>query len=231
MENLILILDDSPSCQRVAAESLKKVAPTRVLGTLNEARSFLVENSVSLVLLDLHLPDGDGLDFYSEMQTTLNHPDTPVIIVSGSSDICKKVAAFSCGAEDYLVKPYSPMELRARVERIFRSGKNSSTYTDSVSGLTLDFNKFKAFYEEDGEETQLHLTPHEFKILSLFLKNPERIYSREQIMDQVWGHDIFLTPRTVDTHISSLRKKISSLAVSIVTVRGDGYKSEVKKAV
>lgn len=230
MEDLILVLDDSPSCQKIATESLKKLAQIKAVSTIGDARDFLSKNAVRLVILDIGLPDGDGLEFYSEMQTKLNHIDTPVVVISGSDDICKKITAFSYGAEDYIVKPYSPMELRARIERVFRTGKLSTKFKDPKSQIALDFSKFKAMHVTADKETDLMLTPHEFKILSLFLKNPETVYSREQILDTVWGRDIFLTPRTVDTHISSLRKKIAHLSVSIITIRGDGYKSEIRIA-
>lgn len=230
MEDLILIVEDSPSCQKIASESLKKLAEIKTVGTIEEARLFLASNPVRLVILDIELPDGDGLEFYSEMQTKLDHSDTPVVITSGSDDICKKMTAFSYGVEDYVVKPYSPMELRARIERVFRTGLSASKFKEHKSGIVLDLIKFKASYMTSDGPVDLQLTPHEFKILSLFLKNPECIFSREQILDTVWGRAVFLTPRTVDTHISSLRKKIGNLSVSIVTVRGDGYKSEIKKA-
>lgn len=230
MEDLILVLEDSPSCQKIAVESLKKLAQVKAVSTIEDARAFLSKNAVRLVILDLSLPDGDGLEFYGEMLTRLNHIDTPVVVISGNDDICRKITAFSYGAEDYIVKPYSPMELRARVERVFRTGKMSTKFREPKSQITLDFSKLKATYFQDDSETDLMLTPHEFKLLSVFLKNPEIVYSREQILDLVWGRNLFLTPRTVDTHISSLRKKIANLGISIITIRGDGYKSELRIA-
>lgn len=232
MEDLILIIDDSPSCQKVATESLKKLAEIKTVSTVEDARLFLTNNRVQLVILDIELPDGDGLEFYCEMQTKLNHPDTPVVVISGNSDICKKMTAFSYGAEDYVVKPYLPMELRARIERVLRRGILSSRFKEPKSGVVIDFNKFKATCISPDGEVDLLLTPQEFKILNLFLKNPDCIYTREQILDTVWGRDVFLTPRTVDTHVSSLRKKLHNLSVSvsILTIRGDGYKCEIKKA-
>lgn len=229
MDDLILVVEDSLSCQKIAVNTLKNIGEVKAVRTLQEARDYLLNNSVKLVILDIELPDGNGLEFFSELQTKMNFPETPVIVTSGSSDICTKVTAFSYGAEDYLVKPYSPMELRARIERVFRSGRSGSLFRELKSGLTLDFNKFKATYLEKEEEVDLNLTPHEFKILSLFLKNPENVYSREKILDMVWGHDVYLNERTVDTHISSLRKKLVNLGISIVTIRGDGYKSAFKK--
>lgn len=226
MSNSILILEDSPSCQKIACDSLKKVASISSAFSIGEAREYLLAHSVSLVLIDLNLPDGNGLDFYAEMQTSLNHANTPVLFISGNDDISKKLAAFSCGAEDYIVKPYAPMELRARVERIFRSFRISDNFTDQKSGLDLDFAKYKATYDWQGQQQDLDLTPQEFKILYMFIKNPQQVFSRQQVLDHVWGVGVFLTPRTVDTHISTLRKKIVNLPIKIQSVRGEGYRLE-----
>lgn len=227
MENMILILEDSLPCQKIAAESLNKIAQTKSVSTVKEARDFLKSHKVDMVLLDMSLPDGDGLEFYYEMQTILNLSSLPVLFISGNDDISKKVAAFSSGAQDYLVKPYSPMELRARVERVFKNNKPDDIFKEEISGLVLDFSKYRANVNSNGQSIDLKLTPHEFKILYLLIKSPQQIFSRQKILDRVWGPDVFLTPRTVDAHISGLRKKISSLNLNLVSVRSEGYKMEL----
>ena len=227
MKSKILIVEDSPSCQKMANESLKRVGDLKFATSLKEARDFFQFQSVDLLILDLHLPDGDGLEFLGELQTTLYKPNLSVIVLSGDSNITKKVTAFSNGAHDYLVKPYSPLELKARVERTLKLNSIQDVIYNDQLGISIDISKYKVYLERGIQQSELLLTPHEFKILFLFLKKLDQIFSRQQIIDQVWGNDVFITPRTVDTHISTLRKKLSSIPLEIISIRSEGYKAVI----
>ena len=118
MNKVILVLEDSLSCQNLILGTLKKLAHITMVSTIQEARQFLRDNKTDLFVLDLKLPDGNGLEFFGEMQTSLQERTIPTIIVSGDDDLSRKIAAFSSGVHDYIVKPYAPLELRARVQRI-----------------------------------------------------------------------------------------------------------------
>lgn len=227
MEKVILVLEDSLACQRIAAESLKMVGDVKLVASLQEAREFLGKNSPDVVVMDMHLPDGDGMQMLTELHNTMAKREIPVLFVSGDADISKKVAAFFSGAEDYIVKPYAPLELRVRVERVLKGYQVSELFTDDKLNLLLDLFKYKAFHLKDKNKVEIPLTPHEFKLLHLFVKNLDRVYSRQQIIDKVWGAEIFISPRTVDTHISGLRRKIAGLPIALKSVRSEGYKAEL----
>jgi len=226
MDKVILILEDSLVCQNLILGSLKKLAQIRMVSTIKEARHFLKNNKTDLVVLDLRLPDGNGLEFYGEMQTSLLDKSIPTIIVSSDNDLSSKIAAFSSGVCDYIVKPYAPMELRARVQRIISDKDYVKILSFKKIGLELNVDLLKAYHINGSNKLKLMLTPNEFRILALLVRNLGRIYTRQQIIDKVWGVDVFITPRTVDTHISSLRKKIKKLPVIIHSARGEGYKIE-----
>lgn len=226
MEKVILVLEDSPSCQLLIASSLRRIAEVKIVSSIKEAKEFLTSQLADLIIIDIGLPDGNGLEFFGEIQSHLAEKAIPAIIVSGDNDISRKVAAFSNGALDYIVKPYSPLELRARVERIIRDSQSTSTVMFKKIGLELNTDLLKAFDVTGYNKSEISLTPNEFRILSLLVKNLGRIYSRQQIIDRVWGTATFITPRTVDTHISSLRKKIIKLPLVVQSVRGEGYKFE-----
>ncbi len=223
MEKSILILEDSPTCQVIARESLKPLGKVKIATTCLEARNLLNAEKFDIVLIDMNLPDGNGFEFYGQILSDDLIPQTNVIFVTSDEDISKKVAAFSIGAGDYVTKPYSPLELRARVARFLNITSQETKFFDKTSGLSLDLSSYRASRKLGSKDFPLTLTPNEFKILHLLVRNPERIYSRDQIISLVWGSHVFISDRTIDTHISMIRKKISDLGKNIMSIRGEGY--------
>ncbi len=223
MDKQILIIEDSPTCQKIARESLKFLGHIHVVTSCAEARSYLKAHRIDLALIDLQLPDGNGMEFYTELQTQFNYPQLPVVFVTGDDEVTTKVAAFSCGASDYVVKPYSPLEMRARVDRIFRQHYEQKIYLDNDTGLQLNLQALKCFLPNDQGEIDLGLTPIEFKILYLLISHQDRIYSRDHMIDLVWGTQVTVTPRTVDAHVATLRKKLAIHAPALSSIRGEGY--------
>lgn len=224
MEKLILIVEDSGTCQLMARESLNALGSVQIVDSCFKARELCATKKFDLLVIDLFLPDGKGLDLMAELKAIENCRGARSIIVTSEGEISKKVTAFSIGADDYVVKPYERLELRARAERLFSRTNEDEVYFEPISQIRLNNFSYKASIGSDNSVKEINLTPHEFKILNLLLRNPERIYSRNSLIDLAWGLNTFISERTIDTHISSLRKKLGPLAVCIFCVRGEGYK-------
>lgn len=223
-QHRILIIEDSKSCQLLAKESLKALGEIKCVSNLTEALQEILVNKFSLIVLDIELPDGNGVSFYNQLRGSDATRLTPVIFVSGNDDVPTKVTAFHLGANDYVCKPFNPLELRARCERILKQASQSEDPVQYVGPIKVNPSKLQVDVQADGKWSPIDLTVKEFRILQLFAKRPEVVFSRQQILDQVWGHDISLTERTVDTHISSLRKKMGPAGDMIKSIRGMGYK-------
>lgn len=221
MKNILLVEDNAEI--RILVEA--SLEPHRVVhvGTIGEARTILDRENFHLIILDLGLPDGDGLKFMTELSTKSS---TPVFILTGKSDTANKVIAFSLGVEDFITKPFDPVELRARVNAKLRKFENQQDEREiiKVKDLTIHLARQRVFQTKDSTQEEIPLTSLEFKLLTTFAKAPERVFSREQLLDQVWGSSTHITDRTVDTHIGHLRKKISQSAVRIETVINEGYR-------
>lgn len=224
MEKNILIVEDSQICQTIAKDSLASLGKISIVESCAEAKKISLSNKFDLLIIDLFLPDGNGIELLSELKLLPTCHFAHSIVVSGEDEISRKVAAFSLGADDYLVKPYIKLELKARAERLFSRNEDDFIFSDSVSKIRLNSLSYKAFVDEQGSWKDLNLTPHEFKVLNILIRNPDRIYSRNKLIDLVWGEDTCISVRTVDTHISMLRKKLGSLSQTLSCIRGEGYK-------
>jgi DNA-binding response OmpR family regulator len=176
----------------------------------------------SIVVLDLRLPGTSGKDICREIKQT--SPDLPVIVLSAAADVADKVLLLEMGADDYVTKPFSPRELLARIHAAMRHGRRSLTpEVFSFDDVTVDFTRMQV--TRSGQPVAC--TPQEFKILKFFAANLERVVSREELLNQVWGYEAYPTTRTVDNHIMRLRQKIEKNPASPAhfrTVHGVGYK-------
>lgn len=221
----VLVIEDSGPCLKLAEETLKRISHVDTASTFCDAQKLIDENTYSLFIVDLHLPDKDGLEITNYIRNNEKNSQAMIVIATGDTEVSKKVTAFSVGADDYVVKPYSPLELRARVERHFSKSKNDQFYKDGESGLHLNNFNYKAFISIDkGQLTDLLLTPNEFKLLNFFIRHKDRIFSRNQLIDTIWGKDTFINDRTIDVHIAGLRKKLKSFKLAIASIRGEGYR-------
>ena len=172
-----------------------------------------------LVLLDWMLPDLTGLELCRQMRKSNLLAKTPIIMLTARSEEMDKIRGLNAGADDYVPKPFSPAELIARIRAVLRrtTGKDNSDQL-SVAGIDMDLVAHRA--HRNGVE--LRLGPTEFRLLRHFLQNPGRVFSREKLLDEVWGHDIHVEDRTVDVHIRRLRKALGEPDI-IRTVRAAGY--------
>ena len=227
----ILCIEDSKEFQIYLSAALKEYSIV-FASNLSEALR-LVEGkrgNFDLILLDVSLPDGNGLKILPRLKEVLSPRFVPVIIISADEDVVTKVAAFGVGADDYVSKPPDINELRARIEvrlrtaKVLEGEKSNAVYGD----LTIDLDKMTVEVSSKAGRELVELTPFEFKILKLLISRPGQVYTREVIIDRVWGLDKYITTRTVDAHISHLRKKLVQSEVLIETVLSTGYKVGTK---
>lgn len=221
----ILIVDDEDRIREMIKEyiSLEGYAADEAPDGI-EALKLLEENQYSLVILDVMMPKMDGWSTCREIRKS---SDVPVIMLTARGEEYDKLFGFELGVDDYIVKPFSPKELLARMKAIIRrrAAAGSSAREDKASygGLVIEFDSRNVYI--DGNI--VNLTPKEYELLSFFARNPNRVFSREQLLSSVWGYDFAGDDRTVDTHIKMLREHLKEYRHYIVTVWGTGYKFEM----
>jgi two-component system phosphate regulon response regulator PhoB len=187
----------------------------------------LVEPYPDLVLLDWMLPGGSGIQIAKKMKQHELTRNIPIIMITARGEEEDKVRGLEVGADDYVTKPFSPKELMARIKAVIRRvAPTSLDDVIEVQGLKLD----PVSHRVSAEEQPLDMGPTEFRLLHFFMTHPERVYSREQLLDHVWGTNVYVEDRTVDVHIRRLRKAISPTGHDrlVQTVRGSGYRFSAK---
>ena len=223
MEPLILIVEDEPPLVEVIKYNFESAGfRTTVASDGNEALFQAEELLPELIILDWMLPERSGIEVCRELRKRENTKATPIIMLTARSEEIDKVKGLENGADDYVVKPFSPKELIARSKALLRRTKpgfveNKLFYAD----LEMDLEAHRVFRNGNA----IHLGPTEYRLLNVLLERPTRVYSREQLLDRVWGHDIYVEERTVDVHIRRLRKALDGNDGQnlIRTVRGGGY--------
>lgn len=226
----ILYIEDNPEMAILVRETLKSYHVFHA-SCLKDAELALSQKSFDLILLDLGLPDGDGLHYLAEKYSdqTLSLNKTPLFVLSAQNEVSSKVMAFAMGVDDYIIKPFHQAELRARVDAKLRKHSNQTFEQELIQAgnVKLDLAKQRVTILVGSREEELQLTRLEFKILTKFLKSPERVFTREYLIESIWGDSTNITDRTVDTHVAHLRKKLKSAIVRIETVTGEGYRLKV----
>lgn len=222
----ILLVEDDPAIRRALLDDFKHEGYEVDYAVNGEDGLKMGLNpDYDIILLDLMLPGIDGLDICKELKR--KEIDTPIIMVTAKSQDWDKVIGLELGADDYVTKPFSPFELRARVKAVLRrSGSEPRKNSNKIyqSG-PFSLNPIKHECLLNGEE--IMLTQIEFNLMELLLKRPGEVLKRDEILDFVWGEDVMVTPRTVDTHIGNLRRKIGDDPDNpkwIFSVRNMGYK-------
>ena len=222
----ILVCEDDRNIRRLICEYLLQDGYT-VLESPNgaDALNKLSANHIDLLITDIIMPVTDGFELVRELRNT--DSEIPVLIITAKASTEDKKTGFGCGADDYMVKPIDMEEMLLRVSALLRRAKAVSDRKLTVGGTVLDYNNYSAAI--NGEK--ITLTNKEFLMLFKLLSQSDRIFTRTQLMDEIWGYDSDSTERTVDVHISHLREKFSGCAdFEIVTVKGLGYKA-IRKAV
>jgi two-component system phosphate regulon response regulator PhoB/two-component system alkaline phosphatase synthesis response regulator PhoP len=225
MNTLIAVIEDEPDLAALVASHLRKEGfRVETFGDAERFLRFLQKKIPDLVLLDLMLPDMSGLDLCKTLKRTEEWRSIPVIMATAKAEETDKILGLELGADDYVTKPFSLKELAARMRAVLRRSELSEppTVLEIGGGLVLDAERFQV--RRDG--IALDLTSTEFKILRLLASKKGRVFSREQILDELWGHDKIVLDRTVDVHIKNLREKLGPAGGLIKNIRGVGYKVE-----
>ena len=184
-----------------------------------KALDIIKDNKVDIVILDIMMPNMDGLTAYNEIKKY----NIPTIILSARSEEYDKLIGFNLGIDDYVTKPFSPKELMARIKAVTKRF-NNLTDTYIYKDLKIDFKGHVVSIKDE----ELKLTPKEYDLLVYFINNKNIALSREELLSKIWGYDFFGDDRTVDTHIKMLRNNLGEYRDLIQTVRGMGYKFEIK---
>ena len=223
MSATVLVVEDEKSISTLIQYNLEKEGfKVLISETGEEGFELIKKNLPDLVLLDWMLPDLSGIDICKQIKKDTKLKSIPVIMLTAKSEETDKIRGFETGADDYVTKPFSTKELILRIKALLKRVKPSLT-EDIVSFKNIKIDRLaRRVYCGDKE---IKLGPTEYNLLNFFIKNPTRVYSREQLLNQVWGNDIYVESRTVDVHIRRLRKAINldDQDDLIRTVRSAGY--------
>jgi DNA-binding response OmpR family regulator len=225
----ILVLEDSEDSFRLIKSALERDHVLSWVTTLSEAQA-KINGDYDLVIVDIELPDGDGFQFCDWMRSQKDLLYMPLIFLTAKNTIESRITGYSVGGDDYISKPFNLLELKARVDAKL---KRSARYTNSIvksSGIEIDLRSQAAHIVENEKVTNLDLTPIEFKILYLFVSEQNKAFSRDEILNRIWGDEIYVYPRSVDTHVSKLRAKLGPKSMLIKSIHAYGYKYTPEKA-
>jgi len=224
MNELIAVIDDEPDILKLVSLHLTK-ANFKVKEFLNAESffKFLSSKIPDLIILDLMLPDADGIEVCKYLKSNQDFSSIPIIMLTARADEADKVLGLELGADDYVTKPFSPRELVARVKAVLRrKTQNSGKKIKIGEILLIDLNKFEVFVENK----KIDLTPTEFRILKILASKKGWVFTRDQILNNLWGQEKAVLDRTIDVHIKNLREKLGKASKFIKNVRGIGYKIE-----
>ncbi len=220
----ILVVEDEPDIRELIAYNLEGAGHAALrAGSAEEALESVREALPDLIVIDWMLPGLSGMDLARRLKASKRTEGVPVIMVTARGSEEDKLAGLDIGADDYMTKPFSPRELNARIKAVLRRrAPQMIDDTVDVEGLHLD----PASHRVTAGGKTLELGPTEFRLLHFFMTHPERVYSRAQLLDQVWGDHVFIEERTVDVHIRRLRKALEASRhdALVQTVRSAGYR-------
>lgn len=224
MPAAILVVEDEPAIQELVSYSLRQ-ARHLVSSAKNAEEAMEIINEVlpDLVLLDWMLPGMSGVDFARMLRRTARTKNIPIIMLTARAEESDKVAGLEIGADDYITKPFSPRELLARIKAVLRRrAPEAADDVVEINGLRLDSGTHRVTVNDN----EVVLGPTEFRLLHFLMTHSERVHTRSQLLDQVWGDHVFVEDRTVDVHIRRLRKALELVGKDelVQTVRGSGYR-------
>ena len=228
MQSPILVVEDEPAIAELLSVNLGFAGHKVLVAENAEIAQSIVEGQLpDLILLDWMLPGMSGVRYARKLRTDERTKEIPIIMLTARTDEGDKVEGLETGADDYITKPFSPKELMARIKAVMRRRAPQLTNdTVEIGGLRLDPATHRLWGTVDGQAVALDLGPTEFRLLHFFMTHAERVHSRAQLLDQVWGDHVFVEERTVDVHIRRLRKALEPTGHDrlIETVRGSGYR-------
>jgi len=220
----ILVVEDERPIREMIAFGLRRAGfEVREAADARSGRAEVANKLPDLLLVDWMLPDTSGLEFTRALKRDRETREVPIIMLTARAEEGDKVAGLEGGADDYITKPFSPRELLARINAVLRrTTPVEGTERVDIEGLVLDQSSQRV---SSGERT-VALGPTEYRMLAFFMTHPERVYTREQLLDRVWGGNVYVEERTIDVHIRRLRKALEEFGYDrlIQTVRGSGYR-------
>jgi two-component system phosphate regulon response regulator PhoB len=222
----ILVVEDEPAIREMVSFNLGRAGfAVALAGDAREARAAVADQRPDLVLMDWMLPDTSGLELTRQLKRDANTREIPIIMLTARGEEDDRVAGLDGGADDYIVKPFAPRELLARIRAALRRLDGGGDETVTAGALKLD----SASHQVSSAGAEIALGPTEYRLLEFFMRHPDRVYSRTQLLDRVWGGNVYVEERTVDVHIRRLRQALSPHGHDrfIRTVRGAGYRFSV----
>lgn len=226
----VLIVEDDPALIELLKYNLETEGfETSIVEDGDEAMAAMEDEQPNLVILDWMLPNTSGIEICRQIRQNPASKDVPVIMLTARTEEADRVRGLKTGADDYVVKPFSPKELLARIDAIMRRAypeKQASTL--DYADIVLNLEEHRVTRAGDN----IHLGPTEFRLLQTLMEKPGRVFSREQLLDRVWGRDVYVETRTVDVHIRRLRKALNASDRDdlIRTVRAAGYSLDTAKS-
>jgi two-component system phosphate regulon response regulator PhoB len=220
----ILIIEDEAAIREMLGYTLMKEGfEFEEAADVEEARPLIAKGKPDLILLDWMLPGMNGVDYARRVRNDPETRDIPIIMLTARGEESDKIRGLDTGADDYVTKPFSTKELLARIRAVMRrTSQEAAGGVVTVDGLALDPETFRV----TANGRNVEISPTEFRLLHFFITHPERVYSRAQLLDQVWGQNVYVEERTVDVHIRRLRKTLAPFGFErfIQTVRSVGYR-------
>jgi|TARA_X000001036_G_scaffold392380_1_gene391190 two-component system phosphate regulon response regulator PhoB len=221
---MILIVEDEPDIRKNLKYNISREGfDVITAGSLSESEEIVNSNSISLIILDLMLPDGSGLDLCKKFKSNSKTESIPIIILTAKDDEVDRVVGFELGADDYVTKPFSVRELILRIKAVLKRGQTKKEVVEverQFGDLSMDIESHEVYVNND----EIDLTALEFRLLRHLVDRRGRVQSRDQLLSDVWGYSAEITTRTVDTHIKRLREKLGPMGKYVQTIRGVGYK-------
>ena len=228
MQKHILIVEDEPAIRDMLAYALRKGDYAPLLAAdAREAQERIAERVPDLILLDWMLPGTSGLELARRWRREALTRDIPIIMLTARGEENDRVGGLEAGVDDYVVKPFSARELLARIRAVLRRSRDADDDGSvQVGALRIDGAAHRVFADLDGSSHPIQMGPTEYRLLHFFMTHAERVYSRTQLLDHVWGGSVYVEERTVDVHIRRLRKTLEphQLDAMVQTVRGAGYR-------
>jgi two-component system phosphate regulon response regulator PhoB len=225
---ILIVEDEAPIREMIVFHLSRAGYETLEAPDCRSARELLADERPDLALVDWMLPDMSGLELTRTLKRDENNEDLAIIMLTARADEYDKVAGLEGGADDYVTKPFSPRELIARIQAVLRRSSGSESEVISAGSLELD----TAGHRVSANGDEIKLGPTEYRLLKFLMTHPDRVYSRTQLLDRVWGANVYVEERTVDVHVRRLRKALALAGADdyIQTVRGAGYRFSTRNA-